>query len=119
VCLQSQGSHIHWSQTHTRIEGIKRNDEKICAINDTPAPIDKKGVERLLGSVNCFIANLAAVAEPIRVLLKCQWSYEQDKELQEIKSSLTKDEGPVVRFFNCTNLLLSAVMLHQQAWVGY
>ena len=54
-------------------EGIKPDDEKIRAISDMPAPTDKKGVERLLGSVNYlgkFIPNLAAATEPVRVLLK-------------------------------------------------
>ena len=29
-------------------EGIKPDNEKVCAINDMPAPTDKKGVERQL-----------------------------------------------------------------------
>jgi len=45
----------------------------------------------------------STVTEPIRVLLRkdieFQWSYEQDKALQEIKSILTKDGGPVLKFF--------------------
>ena len=72
-----------------------------------PATTDKKGVEKLLGTVNYlgkFIPNLATVTEPIRVLLrkdiKYQWSHEQQKALQEIKSILTKDGGPVLRFFD-------------------
>ncbi|PFX21905.1 Retrovirus-related Pol polyprotein from transposon 17.6 [Stylophora pistillata] len=72
-----------------------------------PAPTDKKGVERLLGTINYlgkFIPNLATVTEPIRILLRkdieFQWSYEQDKALQEIKNILTKDGGPVLRFFD-------------------
>lgn len=88
-------------------EGIKPDDEKVRAINDMPAPTNKNGVERLLGTVNYlgkFIPNLAAVTEPIRGLLRkdieFQWSHEQDKALQEIKSILTKDGGPVLTFFN-------------------
>jgi len=41
--------------------------------DDMPAPTDKKGVERLLVTVNFlgkFIPNLASVTEPIRVLLR-------------------------------------------------
>ena len=77
------------------------------AINDMPAPPDKKGVERLFGTVNYlgkFILNLEIVTEPIRVLLRkdieFQWSHEQEKALEEIKSILTKDGGPVLRFFD-------------------
>ena len=81
-------------------EGIKPDDEKVYAIKDIPAPTDKKGVERLLGAVNYlgkFIPNLASVAEPIRVLLRknieFQWSHEQDKAFQEIKSVFTENGG--------------------------
>jgi len=46
----------------------------------------------------------STVTEPIRVLLRkdveFQWSYEQDKALQEIKSILAKDGGPVLKFFD-------------------
>ena len=106
-------------------EGIKPDDEKVRAINDMPAPTDKKGVERLLGTVNYlgkFIPNLATVTEPIRVLLRkdieFQWAREQEKALHEIKSILTKDGGPVLKFFDvqkpvtiscdaCQNLFLA------------
>ena len=70
------------------------------------APTDKRAVERLLGTVNYlgkFIPNLASVTEPIRVLLRkdieFQWSHEQDKAFQEIKSVLTENGGPVLKFF--------------------
>ena len=52
-------------------EGIKPDDVKVRTIEDMPAPTDKKGVERLLGTVNYlgkFIPNLATATEPIRVL---------------------------------------------------
>ena len=72
-----------------------------------PAPSDKKGVARLLGTVNYlgkFIPNLATVTEPIRILLRkdteYEWSYEQDQAFQEIKAILTKDGGPVLRLFD-------------------
>ena len=88
-------------------DGIKPDDNKVRAINEIPAPSDKKGVERLLGTVNYlgkFIPNLATVTEPIRILLRkdteFEWSYEQDQAFQEIKAILTKDGGPVLRFFD-------------------
>lgn len=81
--------------------GIKPDDEEVRAINDLPAPTDKKGVERLLGTINYlgkFIPNLATVTEPIRVLIRknieFQWSNEQDKALQEIKSILRRRASP-------------------------
>ena len=73
-------------------EGIKADDEKVRAIKDIPAPTDKKGLERLPGTVNYlgkFIPNLVSVTEPIRVLrqkdIELQWSHEQDKAFQEIE----------------------------------
>ena len=88
-------------------EGIKPDDEKVRAINNMPAPTDKKGVESLLGTVNFlgkFIPNLATVTEPIRLLLRkdieFQWSHEQEKALHDIKSILTKDGGPILKFFD-------------------
>ena len=71
------------------------------------APTDKKGVERLLGTVNYlgkFIPNLATLTKPIRELLKkeveFQWSFEQQKAFQNIEDTLTMDEGPVLKFFD-------------------
>ena len=54
-------------------EGIKPDDEKLHPIKDMPAPNDKKGVERLLSTVNYlgkFIPNLASVTEPIGMLIR-------------------------------------------------
>ena len=87
-------------------EGIKPDNEKGRTINDMPAPTDKTGVERLLGTVNYlgkFIPNLG-MTETIRVLLRkdveFQWSHEQDKAFQEIKIILTKNGGVDLRFFD-------------------
>ena len=73
-----------------------------------PAPTDKKGVERLLGTVNYlgkFIPNLASLNEPIRVLLgkdiEFQCSHEQGKDLQEIKTVLTENRGPSNHQMRC------------------
>ena len=88
-------------------EGINPDDEKVRAIKDIPAPTDKKGLDRLLGTVNYlgkFIPNLASVTEPIRVLrrkdIEFQWSHGQDKAFQEIKSVLNENGGPVLKFFD-------------------
>ena len=62
-----------------------------------PAPTDKKGVERFIGTINYlgkFIPNLATVTKPIRVLLgkdtEFQWSFEQDKALKRSRICLPK-----------------------------
>ena len=54
-------------------KGVNFQHSILLAIKDIPAPTDKKGLERLLGTVNYlgkFIPNLASVTEPIRVLLR-------------------------------------------------
>ena len=96
-------THINHKLTH---KGIQLDEEKIRAISEMPAPTDKEGVERLLGTVNYlgkFIPNLATATTPIRVLLRkdieFQSSHKQDEAFQENKNILTKDEGPVLRFF--------------------
>jgi hypothetical protein len=65
-------------------DGIRPDPEKIKAIKDMPAPVDKKGVQRLLGTVNYiakFVPNMSTMTEPIRQLLKNEtqfiWTYEQ------------------------------------------
>ena len=55
-------------------DGIKPDDNKVRAINEMPAPSDKKGVERLLGTVNYlgkFIPNLATVTEVQATSKRC------------------------------------------------
>ena len=54
-------------------EGVKPDKEKVEAIINMTQPTDKKGVERLLGTVNHmylakFIPNMSIINEPIRNL---------------------------------------------------
>ena len=70
ICKVKEFTYIGHKLTQER---IKPDDEKVCAINNMPAQTDKKGVERLLGTVNYlgkFISNLANVTELITVLLR-------------------------------------------------
>ena len=49
-------------------EGVKPDPAKVKNIRDMPNPEDKKGVKRILGTVNClakFIPNLSQVEEPL------------------------------------------------------
>ena len=86
-------------------EGVRPDQEKIKAITEMPAPIDKKGVQRLLGTVNYlakFVPNMSTVTDPIRKLLKEEkefaWTHEQNAAFEKIKNILTND--PVLRFFD-------------------
>ena len=49
---------------------------------------------------------MATIIQPIRTLLKndtdFQWLFEQDKAFQEIKNILTKEGGPVLKYFDVT-----------------
>jgi ABC-type multidrug transport system fused ATPase/permease subunit len=72
-----------------------------------PAPVDKKGVQRLLGIVNYiakFVHYMSTITEPIRQLLKNEtqfiWTYEQKAAFERIKEILTKD--PVLTYFDVT-----------------
>ena len=93
-------------------------------------------MERLLGTVNYlgkFIPNLATVTAPIRVLLRkdieFQWSHKQDEAFQEIKNILSKDGGPVLRFFDVQKPItiscdasptgLGGVLLQEKCPVAY
>ena len=85
--------------------GVQPDQEKIKAIAAMPPPEDKKGVERLLGTVNYmakFIPNLSTISEPIRMLLKKEvqftWEHEQERAFVEIKNALTSEK--TLGYFN-------------------
>ena len=85
--------------------GVQPDPEKVRAIQDMPPPTDKKGVERLLGTINYlakFIPNMSTVTFPIRELLKSDvtfsWSEPQEKAFKEIKQILSV--APVLAYFN-------------------
>ncbi|GFN74079.1 polyprotein [Plakobranchus ocellatus] len=85
-------------------DGVQPDKEKVKAITAMPPPEDKKGVERLLGTVNYmakFIPNLSTISEPIRKLLKKDnqfvWEHEQAKAFEEIKNAMTSEKN--IRLF--------------------
>jgi len=84
--------------------GVQPDPEKVKAIQDMPPPSDKKGVERLLGTINYvakFIPNMSTVTQPIRELLKSDvftWEEPQKKAFDEIKIILSS--SPVLAYFD-------------------
>ena len=95
---------------------VTKTEEKqteLSAVRLQPS-MDKKWKKMTTTLYDSFIPNLTTVTESIRVILRkdieFQWSHEQDKALQEIKSILTKDGGPVLG-----SPLRSAVMPPQPA----
>ena len=58
---------------HQTVEGLKIDPEKTKVIRDMPVPVDKAGVQRLLGMVNYvqkFASRLAEITIPLRELTK-------------------------------------------------
>ena len=86
-------------------EGLKPDPDKVKAIAEYPQPQTKADLRRFLGLVNYlgeFISNLAAVSEPLRILLENDtewyWLAKQEQAFQEIKRLLTT--APVLKLFD-------------------
>ncbi|GFO15065.1 Pol polyprotein [Plakobranchus ocellatus] len=86
-------------------DGVQPDKEKVKAITAMPPPEDKKGMERLVRTVNYmakFIPNLSTISETIRKLLKKDnqfvWEHEQAKAFEEIKNALTSEK--TLGYFN-------------------
>ena len=89
----------------TACEGVKPVPEKTRAIRDMPAPTDRKGVERLLGTINYlpkFLPNMSFITEPIRKLLKkdveFMWMEPQERAFSHIVDILGKE--PVLTYYD-------------------
>ena len=87
------------------IDGLKPDDKKIKAIIDMPDPIDKAGVQRLIGMLNflsVFIPNKSSITAPLRNLLKedipWHWEAEQKEAMTQLKQILSSK--PVLRLFD-------------------
>ena len=86
-------------------DGVKPDESKVKAILEMPAPTDKKGVMRLLGTVNYlakFVPDMSQITEPIRALLKqdveFEWNSAQEAAFTKIKKILTSD--PILKYFD-------------------
>lgn len=78
-------------------EGVRPDPKKIEAITKMPPPEDKKGVERLLGTINYlakFIPYMSRVTQPIRTLLRkditFHWERPQEDVFKDIKKILSE-----------------------------
>ena len=115
-------------------EGVKADEMKLKAISEMPAPTDRKGVMRILGTVNYlskFIPNMSQVTEPIRLLLRqyieFQWNFKQETAFNQIKDILTSN--PVLKYFGVSKPVtvqcdasksgLGAVLLQDNQPVAY
>ena len=73
-------------------QGIKVDQDKVVDLLNMPAPNDKKGIQRLLCSLNFFvryIPNMSTITHPLRELLgknvPFHWTKTHDQALEEIK----------------------------------
>ena len=81
-------------------DGVKPDEQKVTAIKEMPPPEDRKGVERLIGTVNYlakFIPNMSTITKPIRELLKSDVEF-QWEAFQKINEILT--EAPVLAYYD-------------------
>ena len=85
--------------------GISLDKDRVKAISEMPPPTDRKGVERILGTLNYvakFVPDMSMITQPICELLKqdtqfiCE--YEQEAAFEAIKTRLST--APVLAFFD-------------------
>ena len=86
-------------------KGIKVDPDKVVDILNMPAPDDKKGVQRLLGTLNFFsryIPNMSTITHPIRELLgkyvPFHWTPTHSQAFTQIKQILAN--APVLGYYN-------------------
>ena len=85
--------------------GISLDKDRVKAISEMPPPTDRKGVERILRTLNYvakFVPDMSMITQPIRELLKQDtqfiWEYEQEAAFEAIKTRLST--APVLAFFD-------------------
>lgn len=85
--------------------GLRADPSKVKAITEMPRPQDKKGVERLLGSVQYlarFLPRLSEVAKPLRQLTEKDvvftWQQSQEEAFTSIQTLVSSN--PVLRFYD-------------------
>ena len=84
---------------------VQPDPEKIKAIQHMPPPTDKKGIERLIVTVNYlakFFPNMSTITIPIRDVLKkdvpFHWDSAQNNAFAKIKDTLSS--APVLAFYD-------------------
>ena len=95
-------------------EGLRADPEKINDIQHLQRPVNKKGIERFLGSINYlrkFIDNLSELTHPLRLLLQSgtdfKWEDNQESSFQILKQKLS--DLPLLKYYDVNKLnVLSA-----------
>jgi hypothetical protein len=83
------------------VGGIKIDPKRVCTIQQTEIPRNKKVVQSFIGKINflrCFVPNFVEIMKPITNMLKkdvvIKWSLEEKSYFQTIKQALV--EAPVL-----------------------
>ncbi|GFR99845.1 Pol polyprotein [Elysia marginata] len=83
-------------------DGVKPDAKKVKTIGGMPAPVDKTGIQRIIGMFNFlspFIPNMSTLTVPLRKYLEKRYSssgtMSKKKALADIKKSLSAD--PVLK----------------------
>ena len=82
--------------------GVAMDPQKVKAIQEWPAPVDKKGVQRFIGFANFyrrFIVGFSSIVAPITQLTRqhsrFQWSQEAQEAFTKLKALFTS--APILR----------------------
>ena len=87
-------------------DGLRTDPKKIDAVKQIPPPVDKAGVQRLLGMVGYlqrFAPNISSTAAPMREFVNKDINFRWDEHVHgkarsEVKKPLS--EPPVLRYFD-------------------
>ena len=86
-------------------DGIKVDPDKVADVLTMPEPTDKKGVQRILGTLNFlsrYIPNMSTITQPIRELLGKHvpfiWTKTHQASFDNIKKVLTN--APVLGYYD-------------------
>ncbi|MES9901692.1 MAG: RNase H-like domain-containing protein, partial [Sedimenticola sp.] len=103
--IQFKVNKVKYMGCEISADGMKPDPDKVKAIQEMPPPEDKKGIERILGTVNYlapFIPNMSEITAPLRMLLKkdtlFEWTHQQKEAMDKIRSVLINN--PVLKFYD-------------------
>lgn len=114
--------------------GIKVDPDKVIDLANMPAPQDKKGIQRLLGTLNFFsryIPNMSTITHPLRELLgknvPFHWTLTHDTAWKKIKLILSTApvlgyydvNKPVILQADASSVGLGSVILQDNKAIAY
>ena len=115
-------------------DGVKPDPEKVRAVKEMPPPTDKKGIERILGTINYlakFIPSMSTITHPIREVLKSDVSFRWEEPQKNAFDTIRKilSEQPVLAYYDVSQPVtiscdasqsgLGAVLLQNSKPVAY